>query len=151
MKFSNSFKRIVNTACITFSAVAVFYSVAMYFTYMSLSDTVNLDAYRLMMFFPFAILFALGNEILFSMPIPKWGRILIHYPIIVAGFYLFVYAPAVQGVPVSESNLLVIIVLLSAIYAIVMAVGALIRRLIYRKEKKAQEIKANQSYSPLFK
>ena len=130
MELKKLFKKLLNSTCIIFTVITAVYMLILQIINITDSDA-GIEAGRVLLFFIFSLLLSIANALLSLNKIHIALRYIIHYVILIFGFWTCFCLPN----KMDFSKTLVGVVIFSACYAIVMAlVGIFSRRLKTQKD-----------------
>lgn len=119
---------------------------AMLFLLLNLSGDEPLYAPAFLRVFWFALSFALANMIYLQ---PKWGkgiRLFVHFFVVTAGAFVFLYLPAANDMDSSASMRLIILIVIALIYWISMSLYWMVQSFARKATPKPQK-----EYKSVFK
>ena len=119
MQKKNYLKKIWQSACVYYTATTFL----LIFLFWLISDDITraMHPVALMLILPFSICFATANTIFKHAGFAKWGKVLLHYAITMAGVWLFLFLPN-KSEGQSASGAFILYMILTLIYAIIMGV-----------------------------
>lgn len=128
-------KKTLNSTCVIFTAITAVYMLILQIMNVSTVSSA-VEAFKVIMFFVFALLLAVANTILSTKSIDTIIRYMIHYIICALGFWLCFCLP--NGMPASK--IFVGIILFSIVYSIVMPIIALFKRRLARNKANQEKL-----------
>ena len=127
-------KKVLDAACRIYAVCTLLLCVVIL---LSAKDELVVAPLPFILLFPFAVCFAWANILLHSERFSGGIGVLLHFLLVTAGVVFFLMLPA--GTFASGRSALVMVSLYLLLYWIVMAVAALIRRMI-RRSKESEEL-----------
>ena len=119
MQKKDYLKKIWLNACVYYTVTTFL----LIFLFWLISDDITraMHPVALMLILPFSLCFAAANTVFKHAKFAKWGKVLLHYAITMAGIWLFLFLPN-KSDGQTASGALILYIVLSLIYAVIMGV-----------------------------
>ena len=134
MTFKSFTKKLLTTSCVYFTIVMLFYIIITALVNVSEDSLILLEAGRTVLFFVFAVLLSLANNLFSLKNLSATIRVILHYLICAFAFYACFMLP----VNMSASGILVGLVIFSVLYFAILGTITAFKAKYHRNTEKAQ-------------